>query len=34
MLNKAFLISIGMFIGVFIERNDLFAPLRIVLGVE
>lgn len=34
MLNKTYLISIGMFIGAFVERNDLFAPIRIALGVE
>jgi VanZ family protein len=34
MLDKVYLISIGMFIGAFVERNDLFAPLRVAMGVE
>ena len=32
MLNKASLISIGIFIGAFVERNDLFGPLRVAMG--
>lgn len=34
MLDKVFLIFIGMFVGAFIERNDLFALLRIAMGLE